>query len=208
MLAGELELHLEPQGTLAESCAPVAPASPASTRALVPAPTPRARKPLFDGQGVRAGRSIHADVSIVKAWKGDRLGNLVFAKTARNFNPMIATCGKACVAEVEELVEVGTLDPEQHPRPGHLCRPHHPGPVVREAHRNPHARWCQQRQGGPTRIAMAQRAAKELRDGFYVNLGTASPRSANYIPEGWTWCCNRRTACSASARFRPRTRST
>ena len=56
---------------------------------------------------------IKADVSIVKAWKGDPEGNLIYRKTARNFNPMIATCGKICVAEVEELVGVGELDPDQ-----------------------------------------------------------------------------------------------
>ena len=54
-----------------------------------------------------------ADLSIVKAWKGDKAGNLIFRKTARNFNPMMATAGKVCIAEVEELVEVGELDPDQ-----------------------------------------------------------------------------------------------
>jgi acyl CoA:acetate/3-ketoacid CoA transferase len=62
--------------------------------------------------------AIRADVAIVKAWKGDRAGNLVFRKTARNFNPMIATCGRTTVAEVEELVEPGELDPDQIHTPG------------------------------------------------------------------------------------------
>ena len=61
---------------------------------------------------------IRAEVSLVKAWKGDKSGNLVYRKTSRNFNPMIATCGKICVAEVEELVEVGELDPDRIHTPG------------------------------------------------------------------------------------------
>ncbi len=63
-------------------------------------------------------RGGHVDLSIVKAWKGDKSGNLTYRMTARNFNPMIATCGKVTVAEVEELVEVGALDPEQIHTPG------------------------------------------------------------------------------------------
>jgi 3-oxoacid CoA-transferase subunit A len=61
---------------------------------------------------------IFADFALVKAWKADRLGNLVFRKTARNFNPMAATCGKVCIAEVEEIVEVGELDPDTIHTPG------------------------------------------------------------------------------------------
>ena len=61
---------------------------------------------------------IRSDLSLVKAWKGDRTGNLVFRKTARNFNPMVATCGAVTIAEVEELVEPGELDPDQIHTPG------------------------------------------------------------------------------------------
>jgi 3-oxoacid CoA-transferase subunit A len=63
-------------------------------------------------------RGIVADLAIVKAWKGDDTGNLIYRKTARNFNPMIATCGKVCIAEVEELVPRGTLDPDGIHTPG------------------------------------------------------------------------------------------
>ena len=63
-------------------------------------------------------RALKADVSLVKAWKADKAGNLVFRKTARNFNPMIAAAGKVCIAEVEELVETGALDPDQIHTPG------------------------------------------------------------------------------------------
>jgi 3-oxoacid CoA-transferase subunit A len=72
----------------------------------------------FNGQTFILEQGIFADLSIVKAWKGDATGNLVFRKTARNFNPPAATCGKVCVAEVEEIVPVGSLDPDGIHLPG------------------------------------------------------------------------------------------
>ncbi|MGZ6022870.1 MAG: CoA transferase subunit A, partial [Rhizomicrobium sp.] len=72
----------------------------------------------FEGQTYILERALHADLSIVKAWKGDAQGNLVYRKTARNFNPMMATAGKATVAEVEELVPVGALDADSIHTPG------------------------------------------------------------------------------------------
>jgi 3-oxoacid CoA-transferase A subunit len=72
----------------------------------------------FDGKLYLMERWLRADFSIVKAWKGDTAGNLVFRGTARNFNPLMAAAGKICIAEVEELVEVGTLDPNQIHTPG------------------------------------------------------------------------------------------
>ena len=72
----------------------------------------------FDGKEYVLEPGITAEVSFVKAWKGDKSGNLIFRKTSRNFNPMIATCGKVCVAEVEQLVEIGELDPDQIHTPG------------------------------------------------------------------------------------------
>ena len=72
----------------------------------------------FDGQDYILERGIVADLSIVKAWKADPSGNLVFRKTARNFNPPAATCGKTCVVEVEEIVPLGALDPDQVHLPG------------------------------------------------------------------------------------------
>ena len=73
---------------------------------------------LFDGETYVMERGIRADLSLVKAWKADRFGNLVFRKTARNFNPMVATSGRITVAEVEELVEVGQIDADQVHTPG------------------------------------------------------------------------------------------
>ncbi len=73
---------------------------------------------LFDGRAYVLESAIRADVALVKAWKGDRHGNLIYRHTARNFNPMIATCARVTVAEVEELVEPGELDPDQIHLPG------------------------------------------------------------------------------------------
>ena len=111
-LSGELELEFNPQGTLAERIRAGGAGIPAFfTRTgygTLVAEGKETRE--FDGEMYVMETALHADLSIVKAWKGDRSGNLMFRKTARNFNPMMATAGKVCVAEVEELVEVGELD--------------------------------------------------------------------------------------------------
>ena len=72
----------------------------------------------FEGRPYLLERGLVADFALVAAWKADRLGNLVFRKTARNFNPLAATCGRICIAEAEELVEAGALDPDQVHTPG------------------------------------------------------------------------------------------
>ena len=91
----------------------------------------------FDGETYVLERGIVADLPIVKAWKGDEPGNLVFRKTARNFNPNAATCGKVCVAEVEEIVPLGSLDPDGIHTPGIFVHRIVAGPA-REAHRTAH----------------------------------------------------------------------
>src|SRR4026207_878210 len=120
VLAGELELQLTPQGTLAEKLRAGGAGIPGFyTRTAFGTKLAEDKDTrAFDGREYVLERAIHADLSIVKAWKGDASGNLVYRKTARNFNPMIATCGKVTVAEVEQLVEVGELDPEQGHTPG------------------------------------------------------------------------------------------
>ena len=114
-LSGELELEFNPQGTLAERIRAGGAGIPAfytkTGYGTVIADGKDTRQ--FDGEWYVMETGLRSDLSIVKAWKGDRSGNLVFKQTARNFNPMMATAGKACVAEVEELVEVGELDPDQ-----------------------------------------------------------------------------------------------
>src|SRR6202008_4328603 len=120
VLAGELELQLTPQGTLAEKFRAGGAGIPGFyTRTAFGTKLAEGKDThKFDGREYVLEEAIRADVAIVKAWKGDKLGNLVYRKTSRNFNPMIATCGKVTVAEVEELVEVGQLDPDQIHTPG------------------------------------------------------------------------------------------
>ncbi|TAJ55389.1 MAG: CoA transferase subunit A [Nevskiaceae bacterium] len=119
-LAGELELEFTPQGTLAEKLRAGGAGIPAFFTKTGVGTVVAEGKELreFDGETYVMERALKADVSLVKAWKADKSGNLVFRKTARNFNPMIAAAGKVCVAEVEELVETGALDPDQIHTPG------------------------------------------------------------------------------------------
>ncbi len=119
-LAGELEIEFNPQGTLAERMRAGGAGIPGFyTRTGVGTVIAEGKEHKdFDGQTYILERGIVADLSIVKAWKGDAQGNLVYRKTARNFNPPAATCGKVCVAEVEEIVPVGSLDPDHIHTPG------------------------------------------------------------------------------------------
>ncbi len=119
-LAGELELEFNPQGTLAERLRAGGAGIPAFfTRTgfgTIVAEGKETRE--FDGHHYVLETALKADVSLVKAWKADTSGNLVFRKTARNFNPAVAMAGKVCVVEVEQIVEVGAIDPDQVHLPG------------------------------------------------------------------------------------------
>ncbi|MEM9778768.1 MAG: CoA transferase subunit A [Pseudomonadota bacterium] len=119
-LSGELELEFNPQGTLAERMRAGGAGIPGFyTKTGVGTVIADGKEHKeFDGQTYILERGIFADLSIVKAWKGDAQGNLVYRKTARNFNPNAATCGKICIAEVEEIVPVGSLDPDLIHTPG------------------------------------------------------------------------------------------
>jgi len=119
-LAGELALEFTPQGTLAEKLRAGGAGIPAFFTKTGVGTVVAEGKELreFDGETYVMERALKADVSLVKAWKADKSGNLVFRKTARNFNPMIAAAGKVCVVEVEQLVETGALDPDQIHTPG------------------------------------------------------------------------------------------
>jgi len=119
-LSGELELEFNPQGTLAERMrAGGAGIAGFYTRTGVGTVIADGKEvKTFDGREYVLETGLVADLSIVKAWKGDPSGNLVFRKTARNFNPPAATCGKVCVAEVEEIVPPGALDPDGIHLPG------------------------------------------------------------------------------------------
>jgi len=115
MMAGELDVELTPQGTLAEKMRAGGAGIPAFYTATgVGTPVAEGKdERQFNGRDYILEESITGDFAIVKAWKADRYGNLVFRKTARNFNPMAATAGKITVVEVEEIVEPGELDPDQ-----------------------------------------------------------------------------------------------
>ncbi len=137
-LTGELEVELTPQGTLAERLRAGGAGIPAfytptgagtaisdgglplryASDGSVAKTSPKKEQREFDGRTYVLERAITGDFAIVKAWKGDRFGNLVYRHTAMNFNPMMATAAKVTIAEVEELVEVGTLDPDHIHTPG------------------------------------------------------------------------------------------
>jgi len=120
VLTGKLEVELTPQGTLAEKLRAGGAGIPAFYTPTGVGTLIAEGKDVreFDGRMYVLERSLRADFSLVKAWKGDALGNLVFRKTARNFNPMVATAGRITIAEVEELVPVGSIDPDQVHVPG------------------------------------------------------------------------------------------
>ena len=119
-LSGELELEFNPQGTLAERMRAGGCGIPGFyTKTGVGTVIAEGKEVKnFDGQDYILERGIFADLSIVKAWKADDTGNLVFRKTARNFNPPAAMCGKTCVVEVEEIVPRGSIDPDHIHLPG------------------------------------------------------------------------------------------
>ena len=119
-LAGELELEFNPQGTLAERLRAGGAGIPAFFTATgygtIVAEGKETRE--FNGKQYVMETALVADVALVKAWKADKSGNLVFRKTARNFNPACAMAGKVCIVEVEEVVETGSIDPDQVHLPG------------------------------------------------------------------------------------------
>ena len=119
-LAGELEVEFCPQGTLAERCRAGGAGIPGFyTRTGVGTLVAQGKEvKTFDGEDFILERGIRADLAIVKGWRADASGNLMFRKTARNFNQPMATAGRVCVAEVEEVVPVGALDPDAIHLPG------------------------------------------------------------------------------------------
>ena len=119
-LSGELELEFNPQGTLAERMRSGGAGIPGFyTKTGVGTVIAKGKEHKdFDGETYILEEAFLADLSIIKAWKGDQEGNLIYRKTARNFNPVAATCGKICIAEVEELVPIGILNPDHIHTPG------------------------------------------------------------------------------------------
>ena len=185
-LAGEIEVELNPQGTFAERMRAGGSGVPAFF-------TPTGYGTLIaEGKEVRwfGGRphlletGLRADFALVKAWKADPLGNLVFRRTTRNFGPVMAMAARTTIAEVEEVVPIGALDPDAINTPGIF--------VERVVQGERYEKRIEKRtlQGGsaesdPRRERIVRRAALEMKDGDYVNLGIGMPTLAsNYVPEG------------------------
>lgn len=140
LLSGELEVELTPQGSLAEKIRAGGAGIPAFFTATgYGTPVAEGKEAReFNGRHYILEPAITGDFAIVKGWKADHFGNVVYRHTAQNFNPLVATAGRITVVEVEEIVEPGELDPTQIHTPRHLRRPDHPG-SLRETHRETHA---------------------------------------------------------------------
>jgi len=210
-LSGELEVELTPQGTLAERLRAGGAGIPAfftatgygtliqtggapikynpDGKSIAIASEPREHR-VFNGQNYIMENSITGDFSFVKGWKADRAGNVIFRKSANNFNIPIAKAGKVCIVEVEEIVETGIIPPEE----VHLPNIYVQRVIKGDSYEKRIERLClkpkssdSESSGDEIRSRIIRRAAKEFRDGMYVNLGIGMPMLAsNYVPEGMT----------------------
>ncbi len=203
LLSGELEVELLPQGTLAERIRAGGAGIPAFfTPAGVGTEVAEGKEIReFNGKKYLMESGLRADFAIVKAWKGDTAGNLIFKGTARNFNPMMATAGRITIAEVEKLVPEGKLNPNDIHVPGIYVQRIFQGKKYEKrieqrtiSVETLHATSSKSQETlhatslpltfGINKNQIAQRIARELKDGYYVNLGIGIPTLvANYIPK-------------------------
>jgi len=189
-LSGELELDLTPQGTLAEKLRAGGAGIPAFFTRTGYGTVLAENKPIqtFNGREYVLEESITADLAIVKAWKADKAGNLVFRFTANNFNAACAKAGRITVAEVEEVVEVGELDPHHiHVAGSYVDRILLGSSFEKPIEQRTLAGQMTMKGFSPAREWQAKRISREFKDGMYANLGIGMPTLvANYIPDDIT----------------------
>ncbi len=186
-LAGEIEVELNPQGTFAERMRAGGAGVPAFFTPTGYGTLIAENKEVrwFDGRPHVMETGLRADYALVKAWKGDPQGNLVFRKTMRNFGPVMAMAARTTIAEVEEIVPAGALDPDAIVTPGIFVQRLFQGKGYEKRIEKRTVRGGGGVETDPRRERIVRRAALEMKDGYYVNLGIGMPTlAANYVPKG------------------------